>query len=384
MDLDLLDLASLRRRKGEKWGTYPTDVLPAWVADMDFPVCAPIRRLLEQGIADGDLGYPSDAALVELVEAFVGRAHERFSWGVDPRRVEALTDVVQGLYIGLLTYSERGDGAIVQSPVYPPFLHAVPECDRRILINQLRPCARGYEIDFDNLRSRIEPRTRLLLFCNPQNPTGRAFTRPELESLAELVLDHDLIVLSDEIHADLVFPGAQHIPLATISPEVADRTVTLMSASKAFNIAGLRCAVAVFGSAELQARFNTLAPHLRGGLGCLGLAATTLAWRDGQSWLAEVVDYLDGNRRLVSKFVTDHMPRVRHRAPEATYLAWLDCRDLALPTSPQQFFLERGKVALSNGAAFGPGGEGFVRLNFATSRPILSEILDRMHSALSE
>ncbi len=380
MDLDALDIDSLRQRRGEKWGLYPPDVLPAWVADMDFPVCEPIQRMLEQSVRVGDLGYPIEQTARDLPAIFAERAQRRFGMQVDAQRVEVLTDVVQGLYIGLATLSEPGDAAIVQTPVYPPFLHAVAECERRLVVNRLQAGGSGYTIDLDALRAGIDRRTRLLLFCNPQNPTGRVFTRGELEALAEIVLEHDLIVLSDEIHADLVHPGARHIPLAALAAEVAARTITLTSASKAFNIAGLRCAVAAFGSAELQQRFNSIPRHLRGGLGILGLAATALAWTEGQPWLDEVLAHLDGNRRFVETFVRERLPQIGHVAPQATYLAWLDCR--AVATDPYRFFLEEARVALSDGKAFGPGGDGFARLNFATSRPILTQILARLAAAL--
>lgn len=383
MNLDDIDVASLRRRRGEKWSTYPADVTPAWVADMDFPVCDPIRRMLDERVALSDIGYPTNEALSDVAEIFAQRAHRRFDWRIAPERIEVLSDVVQGLYVALLTLSDEGAGAIVQSPVYPPFLHAVPECRRRLIVNRLRPSDSRYAIDFDELRARIDGGTRLLMFCNPQNPTGRAFTRDELQTLADIVLRNDLVVCSDEIHADLVYPGSRHIPFATISPEIAARTVTLTSATKAFNIAGLRCAVAVFGSAELQDRFNAYPAHARGGLGSLGLAATSLAWSEGQPWLDEVMAYIEGNRRIVADFVATHLPGVRHVSPEATYLAWLDFWDLGLEPDPCRFFLDEAKVALSDGSAFGPGGEGFVRLNFATSRPILASVLERMRDALS-
>jgi len=382
MNLDALDIEVLRQRRGEKWGQYPPDVLPAWVADMDFPLCTPIQTMLEHSVRIGDVGYPIEQTTDDLPTIFARRARQRFDWDVDPQRVELLTDVVQGMYIALTTLSARGDAAVVQTPVYPPFLHAVRECDRRMVVNELRRGERGYEIDFDDLRAGIDAHTRILLLCHPQNPTGRVFSRSELEALAEVVLERDLVVCSDEIHADLVYPGARHIPFATLSPEIAARTVTLTSATKAFNIAGLRCGVAVFGDSALQERFNTLPRHLRGGLSSLGLAATTLAWTEGQPWLDEVMRYLDGNRRLVAEFVAERLPRIRHHLPEATYLAWLDCRDLSLAPDPYRFFLREGRVALTNGAGFGPGGEGFVRLNFATSRPILRLLFERIETAL--
>ena len=228
----------------------------------------------------------------------------------------------------------------------------------------------GYEIDLDGLR-RAAAGARVLLLCHPHNPSGRVFRRAELEAIAEVVLGSGLFVVSDEIHADLVLGGEPFVPFASLSPEVAARTLTLCSASKAFHIAGLRCAVAVFGSDEIRRRFLAVPRHVRGGINILGLEATRAAWLHGQPWLDAATDYLRGNRDLVARRVADSLPGVRHHPPEATYLAWLDCRALRLAPSPFRFFLERAKVALSDGASFGTPGEGFVRLNFATSRRLV-------------
>jgi cystathionine beta-lyase len=384
MSFDDLDIARLRDRRGEKWTTYPADVLPLWVADMDFPVAEPIGEVLRNALANHDLGYPLNMTPEGLPTTFAERVRERFGWAVDPRRVDVITDVVQGLYIALQVYSEPGEGAIVQTPIYPPFLEAVHEMGRRLIANELVSRDVGYEIDFDALRAAIDRRTRLLLFCNPHNPTGRVFTRSELEELAEIALEHRLVVVSDEIHADLSFPGHPHIPFATLGPEVEAQTVTLMSATKAFNIAGLRCAVAVFGSKSLQEQFGEVRRHLRGGLGSLSLQATEVAWRECQPWLDELMVYLDGNRKLVTEFLREQIPEIRHHPPQATFLAWLACRPLQLDRSPYCAFLKRGKVALSYGKHFGRGGTGFVRLNFATSRTLLTEALERMAKAVRE
>jgi cystathionine beta-lyase len=382
MSFDDLDLATLRRRRGEKWTFYPNDVLAAWVADMDFPVAEPISRYISEAVGVGDLGYPVNPTPSALPAVFSKRALERFGWHVDPHRVLVITDVVQGIYIGIHSLSEPGDGVVVQTPVYPWFLKATEELERRLIVNQLQIGPRGYEIDFDDLRARIDARTRILLLCSPQNPTGRVFTRAELEQLAQIAIERDLVVISDEIHGDLVFPGHRHIPIASLGPEIESRTITLTSATKAFNMAGLRCGVAVFGSDALKRRFETLPSHIRGGLGSFGLVASEIAWTSGQPWLDEVLAYLDGNRALLARFVKQRMPGIEHFPPESTYLAWLDCRKLALEPDPYTFFLERARVALSDGRRTGLGGEGFVRLNFATSRPILTQILERLAKSL--
>ncbi|HXX46895.1 MAG TPA: MalY/PatB family protein [Myxococcota bacterium] len=383
MRFDDLDVQELRRRRGEKWQEYPADVLPAWVADMDFPVAEPIARHLAEAVRLHDIGYPLNPTPSALPTVFAKRMQERFGWQVDPRRVLVLSDVVQGIYIALETLCERGAGVVLQPPVYPPFFHAVRETHRRTVLNRLVRGANGYGLDLDGLRRACDAGTRVLLLCNPQNPTGRVFTRAELEGMAQLALERDLLVISDEIQCDLVYPGHRHIPFASLGPEVEARTVTLTSATKGFNIAGLRCAVAAFGSDALLARFKTVPSHVRGGLGTFGLAATEIAWTSCQPWLDDVMAYLDGNRRFVAEFLRERVPEIRHHPGESLYLAWLDCAALELGgAAPFDFFLERARVALSDGRNFGAGGETFARLNFATSRAILREILERMARAL--
>lgn len=383
MSFDDLDLASLRRRSGEKWQEYPgEDVLSAWVADMDFPAAPPIRQALAGMVESSDLGYPMALDPRGLPTLLAERWARRFGWRFEPERVEVLTDVVQGMYVGLLAYSEEGQGTLIQPPIYPPFLQAARETRRRAALCELVQGPDGYEIDFDALEAALSADVRTIMLCNPHNPTGRVFTRAELERIAELAVARDLVVLSDEIHAELVFPGQAHIPIATLGPEIERRTVTFTSASKAFNIAGLRCAFAIFGSAELQRRYNELPRHVRGGIGTMGLEATRVAWTQCDGWLADALAYMAGNRDFLAEFVKRELPGVRHVPPQATYLAWLDCRELGVGDDPFRFFLERARVALSSGRRFGPGGEGFVRVNFATSRNILSEVLERMAKSL--
>ncbi len=382
--LDGLDLATLQRRKSEKWHTYASDVLPAWVAEMDFPIAAEIRRNLEQALELWDVGYPVAPRQTGLCEVFADRMSERWDWQIDPHRVEILSEVVQGIYLALEALSQPGQGVIVQPPIYPPFLSAIEETGRRRIENPLLPGEDRWEIDFDGLATAGDSETRILLLCNPHNPSGRVFTRPELEALAEIALRNDLIVVSDEIHADLTFDGRKHIPFAKLAPEIEARTVTLASPSKAFNIAGLRCAVAYFGSAELRKAFNARFPrHIRGGLGMPGLYASIAAWRDSQAWLDEVVPYLQDNRDHLMKALSERFPEIRCHAPQSTYLAWLDCSRLGWNTSPYTHFLEQGKLALSNGAHFGSAYGDFVRLNFATSREILTQIIERMQVAVA-
>lgn len=382
VDLDAVRPEARRPSRGEKWSLYPEDVLPLWVADMDFPVAEPIRRVLRFAVERSDLGYPIHPAPTDIGEITAARMQQRFGWRVEPGLVEVLCDVVQGLVVSLLQFAEPGEGAVVQTPIYPPFLGNVRATGRRLVENPLVRDAGGYRVDLDGLRSAVDAGTRLLLLCNPHNPTGRVFRRDELEGLAELALRHDLVVVTDEIHSDLVYAGARHVPFASLSPEIAARTITLTAASKAFNIAGLRCGVAIFGSEALKRRFNTLPRHVRGGVGLLGFEALRAAWRYADPWLESVLAHLSANRDFVTHFVAQELPGVRLHPPEGTYLAWLDCGPLALEPSPYEFFLQRARVALSDGPNFGSPGRGFVRINFATSRAILGEALERMAKAL--
>jgi cystathionine beta-lyase len=309
--------------------------------------------------------------------------NDRFAWNPDPARVEVLSEVVQGMYIAIEAFSEAGDGAVVQTPIYPPFLSAVADTGRRLVENPLISTGSQLDFDLDALPDLIDAKTRLFLLCNPHNPSGRVMRREELDRIATLVLEHDLILISDEIHADLLFDDRVHIPFASLGPEIEKRTVTLTSASKAFNIPGLRCAVAHFGSAELQERFNQLHPaHIRGGIGLLGIYASIAAWRWGQPWLDEVVAYLQANRDYALQAFEERIPEIQFYAPESTYLAWLDCSALDLEGSPAAHFMKHGHVALSGGRRFGDAWDQHVRLNFATSRPILTDVIDRMAKAL--
>lgn len=385
--LDDLDLDLLKTRNSEKWETYPNDIHPAWVAEMDFPLAEPIRVVLERAVDRWDVGYPIAPTETGLREAFCERMQRLWGWRTEPQQVEILSDVVQGLYLGLQAYTDPGDGAVVQTSIYPPFLDAVRETGRSLIEHRLiapeAGGAPGYQLDLDSLRAHIDERTRIALLCNPHNPTGRVFRRDELEAIAELARQEDWVVLVDEIHQDLVFSGHQHIPFATLSDDAAARTVTLTSATKAFNIPGLRTAVAHFGSRELQQRFDAVIPrHTRGGIGLLGLYATIAAWRHSDPWLTEVRAYLEANRDFIIQYLAAELPEIHCQPPEATYLAWLDCRALDLQPSPAGFFYEHAKVALSDGAKFGESWEGFARLNFATSRSLLQEILEKLTKAV--
>ncbi len=372
----------MRRKRGSKWQRYGDEVLPAFVADMDFPLAPPIHQVLSEQLQAHDYGYTLHWAERPVAEIYAGFAQRRYGWQVEPASMEGLVDIVQGIYLSLQLYSEPGDGVLVLTPTYPPLWQSVEAMGRRLVDCTLMAGDERYEIDFDRLRGKLDSGVKLFLLCNPHNPTGRVFNRDELESLAELVLAYDLTVVSDEIHADLVYAPHRHIPFASLAPEVARRTITMTSATKSFNLGGLRFAVAIFGDQSLQDRFNALPKGLIGGLNSLGALASEVAWRDCDQWLDAAVAYLAGNRDFVVDRIRGRLPGIDLFKPEATYLAWLNCQALPVNRNPFEHFLETGRVALNNGPDFGSGGEGFVRLNFATSRVILSEMMDRLEGSL--
>jgi cystathionine beta-lyase len=384
MDFDTVDMARLRGLAGNKWQRYGNDVLPAWVADMDFLQAAPIRDYVSRMGASGDLGYPFAAGPDPLQEVFAERAMKRYGWRVDSERVELMVDVVQGLYLAMDMYCEEGEGAIISTPIYPPTLTAASENRRRAIQSPLVLDGTRFVIDMDALEASVDEGTRLLMVCNPHNPTGRVFTRDELQALAELALRHDLIVIADEIFSDVVFEGHQYIPFASLSPEIAARTVTFHSATKAFNLGGIRISIAVFGSEALQERYTQIPRRILGGHNCLGMNLTRIAWQQCEDWLAALIPYLQGNRDFVSEFLARRMPAVGYVPPEATFFAWMDCKELDLPGGPYEYFLEHAKVGLSDGVPFGEGGRDHVRLNIATPRKLLAQILERLATSVEK
>ena len=382
-DFNAISLAALRRRRGTKWTRYPPDVLPAWVADMDFDMAEPIRSGLVRMMDDNDLGYSPKLPASGLPEAFAAFAARRFpGWEVAPERMVAIADIVQGIHLAIEAYTRPGDGVCTLTPVYPPFLQAVAETGRRLdHCTMVRGDGR-YEIDFDALRAAIDGRTRILLLCTPHNPLGRVFEPGELDELARIAVERDLLVIADEIHADVVYRGFRHIPFASLGPEVEARTVTMTSATKSFNIAGLRCAVVLFGSDRLAERFNAWPERIRGAVSSFGMEATRIAWTECDEWLDALLDHLEGNRDFLHAFVAERLPGIRMVLPAATYLGWLDCREFGLEPDPYHWFLDRARVGFNDGRDFGDGGEGHVRINFATSRAILAQVLERMEEAL--
>lgn len=385
-------LIDRRSTNSIKWTQYPEDVLPLWVADMDFPTPQPILDALHAAIEQGVLGY--ELPSIALLESVAARMERLYGWQIDPDMVVATPGIVSGFNAAARAVCAPGDGVLMQPPVYFPFLSVHENLG---LVRQFAPLLKmtdgeviRYEIDFDAFEAVIgsgEAHTGLFLLCNPHNPTGNAFTREHLSHLAEICLRQQVIICSDEIHSELLLEGTQHFPIAMLSPEVAERTITLIAPSKTFNTAGLFCGFAIIPNLELRQRYQKAVQQMTLHVNSLGqIAARTALSGDCDEWLAEVLDYLAANRDFTVKFVRENLPGVHLTVPEATYLTLLDCNPLIasrkITGSPFEFFLEKARVALTDGAQFGPGGEGTVRLNFGCPRSVLVQALQRMKTSL--
>ena len=364
-----------------KWHVYDPDVLPLWVADMDFRSPEPVLEALQKRIQHGVFGYPCNpTGLADAVVDWVGSRH---GWSISSSQVAVLPAVISGFNLATQAYA-RGRSVLFQTPAYMPFFRVAPNAHIEHVEHALTAGTNSYEIDFDSFEKATAKGAGVFLFCNPQNPTGRVYTRTELEKLAEICLRHDITICSDEIHSDLVYSKQHHIPIASLSPEVASKTITLIAPSKTFNIAGLKTAVAILPSAEAHKDFLRADPDLMGHTNLLGMVAAEAAYRHGLPWLEELLVYLEANRDFLLEYVRTEMPGMRVFAPQGTYLAWLDCRDYNLPETPAAFFIKQARVGLNNGAEFGEPGKGFVRLNFGSPRAMLVEALNRMRDALKK
>lgn len=376
----------LRTRLSSKWSSFPADVIPSNPAEMDFGVAPAIQRRMQELVDKQQYGYGARGAenpMGLLVEAFVRRMRERFGFAAAAERVVVLNDLVQAVMGSVMAFAEPHQSVALQVPAYPAFLALLAQSGRPVVLNPMREVGGRYEIDAEALRAAVTPDTRILLLCHPHNPTGRAFGRAELAPLAALAIERDMVVVSDEIHADLMLDGRRHVPFAAMFPEAAERTVTLYSATKSFNIPGLRCGLMHFGSAALQERFNAkIPPFLLGTPSVTGVYATIAAWEEPEAWLDGLIRLIEANRdHLLARFAAE-LPEVGIDTPEATYLAWADFKALRLPERPYLYLLEKARVACGDGANFGPGYEDFVRLNVATSRAILDDKIDRVVRAV--
>jgi len=373
-------LENLRKRTSHKWRTYPADVLPAFVAEMDFDPAEQIKDAIRAALNAGDLGYPHKG---ELGDAFAEFAADRLGWSPDPDLVFAIPDVMTGIAEVVQALTEPAAGVVINPPVYAPFFFRLELAGRRIVEAPLSAGQDGsYELDLETLdRALLRPGVGAYLLCNPHNPLGRVWSREQLSAVAELCDRRGVPVLVDEIHAPLVLPGAQHVPFHTVDHPAARRAVVFSSASKGWNIPGLKCGIAVAGDPEaaeiLALRWDALlASHL-------GVHASVAALRDARPWLDAAIAQVDANTKLLAELLAYRLPGAAYRRPEASFLAWIDCRELGLGDDPAAEFLARGRVALSAGPDFGSQGRGFARLNIGTSPELLAEAVRRMSVAVA-
>ncbi len=382
-----------RRGTGSlKWSLYSEDVLPLWVADMDFPVPEPIIKVLRAKVEHGIFGYEFQSN--ELSETVAARMEKLYGWQISPEAVVAIPGVISGFNLAARSICEPGAGILVQPPVYPPFLKVHENIGLVLQSASLAMTAEGsflrYTIDFEAVERAVNSsgsKTGMFLLCSPHNPTGQVYPRQDLHRIAEICLKNNIFICSDEIHCELLLGGVRHSPIATLSPDIADRTINLFSPSKTFNVPGLYCAFAIITNPDLLMRFKKAFECMTLNLNNLGMAAAQVAFSGAcDDWLAELRVYLTANRDFLVDYVQNEFKGIKTTIPDATYLAWLDCNDLVksgkISGSPHKYFLHQAKVALNEGLEFGPGGEGFVRLNFGCPRATLIEALERMKAAI--
>jgi len=381
MTFDFDTLPDRRNSESAKWNFYKDDVLPMWVADMDFLSPEAVIRALQERVAHGSYGYP--LTIKEVSAAVVDWLSRRHGWEVTPEDLFFLPGVVPGFNVAAHLSSQPGDGVLLQIPAYGPFLKVAKNNN---LVQQemaLTRCDDGqYIVDMDLFEAAITKQTRVFMLCNPQNPTGRVFREDELTQMAEICLRHNILICSDEIHHDLVYSGNKHIPIASLNPEIAANTITLIAPSKTFNIAGIKASVAVIQNKELRKKFEVSRRGLAEWVNVFGQTAMRAAYQEGAPWLDALLAYLEANRDYAYEFIKHELPGIRMAKPEGTFLAWLDCKETNIDGNYSEFFLEKARVAVNDGAWFGAGGEGFVRLNFGCPRSMLEEALQRMKVAL--
>ena len=392
MSYDFDRIIDRRKSNSSKWNYYPADVLPMWVADMDFAVPEPIIKSLHKAVEHGVFGYemPSD----ELRQTVTARMKSLYNWDLGIESLVPVTGLVSGFYAAAGALCQPGDGYLIQPPVYMPFngiqknLGYIRQEAR--LVRKVEGQRLHYEIDWDGFEKAFNlegSKTKMFLLCNPHNPSGQVYSPAELAKMAELCLKNETVMVSDEIHSELLLGDARHTPIATLSPEIAARSITLVSPSKTFNIAGLFCGFAIITDPELRERYKAVVERMTLHVSSLAQVAAEAAFSgECEDWLTDLRQYLTSNRDYLVDFVEKNLPGVQITFPRSTYLAWLDCGELVksgkITGTPYEFFLKNAKVGLNDGAAFGSGGENYVRLNFGCPRSILQDGLERIQKSL--
>lgn len=390
------DFDQMINRRGTGAAKYDAfddpEILPMWVADMDFPSPREVIDALHERVDHRIFGYMMGSP--RLTEILVQRMGERYNWDIKPEDILYLPGVVSGFNNAIRAVGQPGDNFLIQTPVYPPFLMATGGNGQSYKAAELRRVRKGsrldYKINFDAFEQAIDEHTRMFLLCSPHNPIGRVWRRSELSRLAEICEKHDLVICSDEIHCDLIMSGHRHVPIASLDPEIARRTITLMAPSKTFNVPSLGFAFAIIQDKDLRKKFQAAESGVVSHPGVLGFTAALAAYQFGDVWLREVLRYLEANRDFTTQFIERNLPGVPVTHPEGTYLSWMDCRQFVPQDTDTEgfsawiepFFLKKARVALNSGTLFGESGKGYARLNFATPRALLEKGLNRMRDAV--
>lgn len=378
---DSLTVEDLAGTLGVKWTMFP-DCIGAFIAEMDYGSAPAIKEDLRAAVDAGFFGYLPKAKEQELAEACAGWYHRHTSWDVQPEQIHSMPDVLKGLELTLQYYAPKGGKVILPTPAYMPFLMIPGRLNREIVQVPMERTGYGWEYDYDGIERAFRDGGEVLIVCSPHNPIGKVARRDEMEKLAEIVDRYDGRVFSDEIHAPLVYKGAEHVPYASISDTAAGHTITAVAASKAWNFAGLKCAQLIISNEDDQKIWDDGAWWAAHGASTLGVVASIAAFEKSEEWLDDVIAYLDGNRQRLAELVEEHLPGVTYVMPEGTYLAWLDFTATKVPVDVATFFREEAKVAITDGSACGEVGEKGVRLNFSMSRPMLDQTLCAMGMAL--
>lgn len=386
-------------RKGTasmKWDTGNSlfgeeDILPMWVADMDFPSAKPITDAIIERAGHQVFGYTLPGKSV--TEAIVDRIEQKYGWKINPEWIVFTPGVIPSIHAAIRAFTHPGDDIIIQGPVYYPFWSALHDCGCQVANNQLKLLDGRYEIDYNDLISKFAlkdgmsptaSRIRMMILCSPHNPVGRVWTRDELVQIGEIVTERGALMLSDEIHCELLFKGAKHIPFASISKEFEQHSVLCMAPSKTFNLAGLNASIIIIPNDDLRLRFNAAKHGIVTRVNLFGLTAMEAAYRHGDEWLTQLLEYLQGNLDYLMAYLEQKIPGIEVIKPEGTYLVWLDCRKLGLDDAELRSFMrKKAKVGLDDGYLFGPSGSGFQRINIACPRSTLSEALLRIEEAVS-
>jgi cystathionine beta-lyase len=381
--IDTTTAATLRARGSFKWTAPGPGGFGAAVAEMDFGAAPAILDALARLSADAKFGYLPPYLAEELAAACADFMLRRFGWGPDPALIHPVPDVIKALEIAITHFSRPGSPVILPTPAYMPFLIVPGFLGREIIQVRMHDEAGFFTFDFDAIAEAFRAGGHLLIFCNPYNPLGRVFTHNEMTQLTDVVDRHGGRVFADEVHAPLVYPGGRHIPYASTSGTAAAHTLTATSASKAWNLPGLKCAEVILTNEPDRQRWEDMGLFASHGASNPGVVANIAAFRHGEAWLDEVLAYLDDSRRLLADLLTRHLPQVRYRPPDGTYLAWLDCTAMELPQSPGALVTDLAQITVVDGPAFGDGGDGAFRFNFATPQPILTDMVKRIAAALA-